>query len=381
MLKRIDYKKLQHELFLRTEGYALDVRLIYTQAMEEIISLVKDTKLVDGKPFSFSAYGYGDRTTAILRSMYSRVYQTIREGVKREWLLSNKNNDELVKSVFGKNAIGDKHFARYFQHNMSAMDAFFERKQGSEGLSLSQKVWKYTGLYKQELENSLDLALGEGTPANKLATKIKGYLQDPDRFYRRFRVKIGEDKEGKPVYGGKWKRRIWDKESESYKWIDDNPKKFQPGRGVYRSSYRNAQRLARTETNIAYRSADFERWQQLDFVIGVEVKLSNNHTLNGKPFHDICDELAGVYPVGFKFTGWHACCRCYSVPVLAEKAELDRMLDDILSNKAYKKPDAIANTPYQFNSWMQENADRYQAARERGTLPYFIIDNQTWIKK
>ena len=40
-------------------------------------------------------------------------------------------------------------------------------------------------------------------------------------------------------------------------------------RGVYRSSYNNARRLAATETNIAYRTADHLRWQQMDFVISL----------------------------------------------------------------------------------------------------------------
>lgn len=102
----------------------------------------------------------------------------------------------------------------------------------------------------------MDLAIGEGVPANRLAAQIKKYLQDPDKFYRRFRIKVGEDENGQPIYGRKWKRRVWDKEANSYKWVDDSPKHFHPGRGVYRSSARNAQRLARTETNIAYRTAD-----------------------------------------------------------------------------------------------------------------------------
>ena len=42
---------------------------------------------------------------------------------------------------------------------------------------------------------------------------------------------------------------------------------------IHISSARNAQRLARTETNIAYRTADFERWAQLDFVVGIEITI------------------------------------------------------------------------------------------------------------
>ena len=372
--KYVDYKKFEQELFKRTEGYAAQVRAIYQKAFEDIIDLVKGTELEDGKPFNFSDYGYSEDVTPILRSMYSQVYQTIRNGVEKEWLTANENNDGLVKSVFGEKSIEDNHFARYFMRNKEAMDAFFARKSGDGGLNLSQKVWKYTGMFKDELENTLDLAIGEGTPASRLATKIKQYLQDPDRFYRRFRVKIGEDENGNPVYGRKWKRRVYDKESGSYKWVDDSPRKYHPGSGVYRSSYRNALRLARTETNIAYRTADHTRWQQLDFVVGIEIKLSNNH-----PVADICDDLKGVYPKTFKWTGWHPACRCYQVPVLAENEEIDKMLDKILDGESASgvhSDNSVSKLPSNFITWLDDNSERVEAAKQRGTLPYFIRDNQ-----
>lgn len=374
--KYIDYKKAQAELYKRTEGYAANVGAIYRSALTEIINLVKGTELVAGKPFSFSEYGYSDEVTPILRSMYSRVYQIIRKGVEKEWLLSNEHNDGLVKAVFGDSSIENNHFARFFQRNMDAMNAFFARKTAS-GLNLSQKVWKYTGIYKDELEDALDLAIGEGTPANRLATQIQKYLNDPDRFYRRFRVKIGEDENGNPVYGRVWKRRVYDAETESYKWVDDDPRKYHPGRGVYRSSYRNAQRLARTETNIAYRTADYERWQQLPFVIGVEVKLSNNH-----PEPDICDDLKGIYPKNFKWTGWHPNCRCYMEPVLATPNEVDKMLDNILDGTdpaSVECSDVVTAVPPTFKDWVKSNEERMEKAANAGTLPYFVKDNQKTI--
>ncbi len=375
--KYIDYKKMQAELFKRTEGYAANVRIIYQQVFERIINLVKGTELEDGKPFSFADYGYSEEVTPILRDMYSRVYQIIRGGVEKEWLASNENNDALVKSVFGEQSIKDNHFARFFKRNKEAMDAFFARKSGDGGLNLSQKVWRYTGMFRDELENTLDLAIGEGVPANRLAAQIKKYLQDPDKFYRRFRIKVGEDENGQPIYGRKWKRRVWDKEANSYKWVDDSPKHFHPGRGVYRSSARNAQRLARTETNIAYRTADFERWAQLDFVVGIEIKLSNNH-----PVSDICDDLKGVYPKTFCWKGWHPNCRCYQVPVLAKQEELDEMLDKILDGDnpaTVECEEKVKELPSQFTGWMQDNEQRIKDATEKGTLPYFLRDNEKGI--
>lgn len=376
--KYIDYKKLNSELFKRTEGYAANVGAVYRSALTEIINLVKGTELEAGKPFSFSEYGYSDEVTPILRSMYSRVYQIIRTGVEKEWLNANEHNDGLVKAIFGEHSIEDNHFARFFQRNMDAMKAFFARKTGT-GLNLSQKVWKYAGVFKDELEDALDLAIGEGTPANRLATQIQKYLNDPDRFYRRFRVKIGENEDGTPKYGRVWKRRVFDAESGSYKWIDDDPRKYHPGRGVYRSSYRNAQRLARTETNIAYRTADYERWQQMPFVIGIEIKLSNNH-----PEPDICDDLKGIYPKTFKWSGWHPNCRCYQEPVLASPAELDKMLDNILDGKDPAGVDCaneVTAMPSTFKVWAKDNAERIDRATTAGTLPYFLRDNQELVEK
>lgn len=368
----------QKELFKRTEGYAANVREIYRVYMNRLINLVKGVELEDGKPFSFSEYGYGDEATAIFREMYSSLYQEIRKDIENEWILSNDNNDELVKSIFGKNSIKSNLFARFFKRNKEAMDAFFARKTGKEGLSLSQKVWRYTGQFREELENCLDLAIGEGTGANKLASKIQMYLQDPDRFYRRFRVKVGEDENGNTVYGRQWKRRVYDKESKGYKWIDDDPKKFHPGKGVYRSSYRNAQRLARTETNIAYRVADFERWERLDFIVGYEIKVSKNH-----PHYDICDELAGKYPKSFKWTGWHPNCRCYMIPILAGGDEIEEMIERIMAGEdgEIKQMEEITELPGAFSRWIRENEDRMNEAQVRGTLPYFIKDNPEAIKK
>ena len=374
--KYLSGKQLQQALFKRTEGYAANVRAIYNDSLGKIIEIVKGTELEPGLPFSFSEYGYTDEVQPILRNMYSRVYQAIRTGIQKEWMFASENNDELVKSVFGDSSIEDNHFARYFLRNREAMYAFFARK--TQGLDLSQKVWKYTSQYKGELEGTLDLAIGEGTPANRLASQIQQYLQDPDRWYRRFRVKIGEDEDGKPIYGRIWKRRIFDQEDGIYKWINDDPKHYHPGQGVYRSSYRNAQRLARSETNLAYRSADYERWAQLDFVVGVEIKLSNNH-----PEPDICDQLKGIYPKDFKWTGWHPNCRCYMVPVLATDQELDDMVDRILSgeepgNLSVESSNEVTEAPESFKKWLEDpkTQERMEKAEAKGTLPYFIRDNK-----
>lgn len=373
----LNTNKWQKELFKRTEKYAGNVRVIYEKSISEVIDLVKGTQLEEGKPFSFAGYGYGDEADRILRRMYASVYKEIQGDSANEWEFAELNNDELTRSVFGNKALSDNHFARFFGRNKEAMDAFLKRKSGADGLNLSQRVWDYTKQHKTNLEDSLDLAIGEGTPANSLATKITQYLREPDRVYKRFRIRTGTDNQGKPVYGSILKRRTFDKETGLYKWVNESKNAYKPGAGVYRSSYRNAQRLARTETNIAYRTADYERWQNFDFVISIEIKLSNNH-----PTIDICNELKGIYPKDIKWTGWHSNCRCYMVPVLANQDQIDEMVKRIMAGEDTKGiVEPLKEYPDVFKDWVKNNEERYATAKINGTLPYFIKDNQKAIEK
>ena len=75
-------------------------------------------------------------------------------------------------------------------------------------------------------------------------------MNEPDRLYRRVRDKGGNLRLSKAA------------------------KMYHPGQGVYRSSAKNAQRLTRTEINMAYRESEYLRWQQLDFIVGIRVMLS-----------------------------------------------------------------------------------------------------------
>ncbi|MCD8297535.1 MAG: hypothetical protein LUC88_08175 [Prevotella sp.] len=149
----------------------------------------------------------------------------------------------------------------------------------------------------------------------------------------------------------------------------------------------NARRLAATETNIAYRTSDYERWQQLDFVVGIHVILSNNHTIKNSMgklvrLYDICDDLSGRdekdtrgrYPKTFKFTGWHPFCRCHAVSILKTEKELEddnkRILDG--EQPSEKSVNTVPDLPKEFQDWVDENEKRIKTAK---SLPYFLTDN------
>ena len=380
-------------LFSRTEHYADNVRRLYATATDELLKLsaMKASNGVSAA-FSFSdSKRLSEQANAILRALYSGVYNEIKGGVIAEWGNANKSCDALITSIFGKKVKEDNHYARFFTRNKESVDVFFKRKSEYGGLNLSQRVWKYVGDFKTEMEMALSVAMGEGKSAATISREVRKYLQRPDMMFRRFRVKTGEqdifNADGnvvgkEPVYGRVWKRKVVDAVTGNVSWQTVNLKDYSFGRGVYRSSYKNAMRLARTETNMAYRTADQERWRQLDFVIGYRVVLSDNH-----PEPDICNDLSakrgekgsrGVYPKDFVFKGWHPQCRCYVVPILADEKEFDKIQEAILNDEPIPESKSVIREPNKyFQDWWKSNKKRVSEAQ---SLPYWVKDNPKYTK-
>jgi hypothetical protein len=163
-------------------------------------------------------------------------------------------------------------------------------------------------------------------------------------------------------------------------------KNYHPGQGVYRSAYKNAMRLMRTEVNRAYRRAEWESYQSDPFIIGYRVVLSNNHTtlINGKrvPLVDICDELQGEYPKSFLFEGWHPQCRCAMLPILINSKELGEYtrLQSSGKESEFKSKREIRDVPENFKKWIDKNKARIAVAQENDKLPYWMKDNKKYLE-
>lgn len=215
-------------------------------------------------------------------------------------------------------------------------------------------------------------------PAKRMATLIKQYLNEPENYFSRFRIKTGNDEYGNTIYGRQWKKRVQQPDGP-FRWVNANAKDYPSGQGIYHSSYRNALRYTRTSTNMAYRTSDYERYQRFDFVVGIEVHLSNNHNCKGVPdgdFHDICDELQGRYPKDFKFVGWHPHCRCYVTSILKtpEEMEADEERMDRGEQSTTESENEVKDVPRGFKKWLDDNEERIAKSK---SLPYFLRDNGT----
>ena len=326
--------------------YLKRIQEIYKIASDEASKIGCSINGVDSsKPFNFDDYPQTKKKMDALLSQFKKSLEvSIVNGIDAEWALSNSKNDEIVNKAFGskKDKLTDEQKKRYFNNNEDARDAFIERKRN--GLSLSDSVWDFTKRFKSEIEMGLDLGIRSGKSADQMSRSLRDYLQNTNKLFRRY------------------------KDEHGILQLSKAAKAFHPGQGVYRSSYMNARRLAATETNIAYRTADHLRWKEMDFVVGIEIHLSNNHTCkgrDGKPhdFHDICDELQGKYPKDFKFTGWHPHCRCFVTSIL-------KTPDELKSGKPSKNE--VKELPSNFKEWYENNKERIDNAK---SLPYFIKDN------
>ena len=351
----------------RIERYVREIEDIIRKADKRAAQIAKQTGHKSGA-FRWRDYPQTKkRIDDLFQQMHDEIQAVILNGEKAEWAMANNVTDELanyylqrsgqIREVFGSVAAYEgTRFARYFDRNEKALATFTRRKVA--GMNLSQRVWNLVDQHKENLELGLSLGIAEGRSAAQIARDVRKHLNEPDKLFRRVRELV-TDADGNKTRTG---NLVLSKAAQAYN----------PGAGVYRSSYQNAFRLARTEINMAYRSADQERWAQLDFVVGYKIIRSNN------PYScPVCESLTGNYPKNFVFTGWHPNCRCIKVPILKTVEEMEQDDERIMRGQEPKRrsENAVKDVPESFRSWMAKNADRIEKANNRGTLPYFIKDN------
>jgi hypothetical protein len=337
--------------YRQTEQYTQVVNALFDRATTEIAKAVAKGTYDPDKPFSFDDYpGVKSVMQGITKQLADRMITVIETGSKKQWLFACEKNDGFIASIMDTSKLSKARLKKMQDRNLEALQTFQGRKV--EGMNLSQRVWKYVGQYKAQLESALDVGLGEGRSAAQLSRDVRENLKEPNRLFRRVR-----DKRGNLV-------------------LSKAAKAFHPGQGVYRSSYKNAMRLTRSEINMAYRESDFLRWQSLDFVVGYEIRRSNHEPLFKC---DICEKLVGRYPKTFKFKGWHPQCMCYAVPILMDEETFDdNELGDLkaaMRGTTYQHKQAanvVPDVPQGFKDWVK---DHIEAQKKWASTPYFIKDN------
>lgn len=286
----------------------------------------------------------------VISQLTKNLGYVIENGIRGAWQLSNIKNNLIADIRLDKSLIPKDAQVSFYDTNAGALKAFVERKEN--GLNLSERVYKAGKQFKAELEAGVGVGISKGVSAAEMGRDLRQYLKYPDKLFRRVR-----DEEGNLQ-------------------LSKAAKAFHPGQGVYRSSVKNIERLTVTETNNSYRKADTERYKNMPFVLGYEWRLSANHVKC-----DLCDSMAGEYPVDFVFTGGHPFCICYIVPILMTNDQFAKYQKLVLSGtdtpeNIAKIATSVKDIPESAKTWLKDNAE---AIGRMKNTPYFWANNQQYM--
>jgi hypothetical protein len=335
--------KYDESILKRIKAAANRLRKIYEDSIIEL-SLAAGKITFNGEVFDLSKQSaLKKKIESVLRKMHLSIYGMIVNDIANSWGTANEKNNVLVDKRFAGKKLTANSRRIFYDPNLDALDKFTKRKE--YGLDLSERIWNTLEGHRVDLERGLSLGISKGQSSKEMATELKRNLNEPDRLFRRVR-----DEEGKLK-------------------LSKAAKEYHPGQGQYRSSFKNAFRLARTETNIAYRMSDFERWQSMPFVVGIEIRLSDSH-----PKFDICDILAGKYPKNFNWTGWHPQCLCNAVAIMLTDEEFEKYTDSLIGLGEFDgiSVNQVNELPAEFTKYIKENIDKLKGMTKP---PYWVRDN------
>lgn len=260
-----------------------------------------------------------------------------REQIETSLSLSNACTDDFIKDYIKDMGVPSEQVEMMLAQNAGAANSFIKRKAG--GSFLSDRVVSVTKGTREAVNLLLESGVVNGRSAADMARDLKKYLKEPERRFRRLR-----NEEGKLV-------------------LSQPAKNYNPGQGVYRSSYKNALRISRNEVNIAYRTNDFERRKTMPFVMGQRIELSAAHLIT-----DICDSLVGSYPKGFKFVGWHPMCKCVSNSIVLPREKFK----SYLAGGNIDQRHLVKGIPSKAQKYLDKNSEQIKGW---SNTPYFIRDN------
>jgi hypothetical protein len=294
-------------------------------------TIAQKIKILQGKQ-SVSAKNYGSqilRNQTLLKeisteffNLEQNVNKTLAGMTKYAWELANKKNDvDLASYNFAENLIKKS----WRLPNTEAYNAFMKRNIG--GMTLSERIHLFTEQNKQLYLDYIGTGITHGKSAAEIARELNKINADPENV-------TVLNKAGEPTKLGLTSKLLVEGAQ---------------GPGIYKSPLKNFMRATRNETNVAYRMSDFDRRQDLDFVVGIKIHLSNSHHIS-----DMCDPLQGTYPKDFKFYSWHVLCMCYSTSILATLEEMNAYF----KTGVMQSKNEISGMPKNATDWVAKTGEK-----------------------
>lgn len=243
------------------------------------------------------------------REFTEGVDGSVEDGIREAWAVSEAMGSRMKEEAVRRGASGRD--AAYAAALIIALQSFLTRKDRVMNGEMAGDLARQT-------RAALGLLSGNGM--KERARQLSEYIRKPSRIVSDTVMSGAEKVERQP------------------------------------SLFSRMRRIMTTDIATAYRTAEYHIWQKLPFVVGQEIRLGRKH-----PVPDICDDLQGVYPKDFMFTGWHPFCRCFAHPIFSWEG------------------DRVTDMPDSFTRWMDVNSDRIGKAVEKDTLPRWLRDNSDLI--
>lgn len=369
MVKKLTSKQQKEQLNNLFAVYNKRLGRLYSDYVKKLTVLGYNESILDDDAlFSFDNF---PKLTTRLNDIFSDYFQNnilcYKNGITDGVALAYSHDSAVLG---GFSILSDK--ALRTARNIAAETFISNRLNSKQGLNLAQTVWNYCQQTKSEFEMAMSNVIADGlkkrTSAEEIGKAIRQYLNNPDMMYRRYHtIKIQKNGQKKDVVTWRRKRIIDGK----VRFVEEPLEKV--GMGVYRSSRKNALRVARTEINAAYHKARNERWKNEPFVTGQLIHLSPQHDID-----DICDELEGRYPKDFIWTGWHPQCMCTSDPILISGDEAKDFYKRLYAGEDmsnYVSPFTITDIPENYKRYIRDNVSDIIKAQKRDKLAWHLADN------
>jgi hypothetical protein len=168
----------------------------------------------------------------------------------------------------------------WYKIHTTAMDHLL--KYRPSGQTLSGAVWDVARGAENVVRRRITQGVLLGDSASNVAKDIQAYLNEPNRLYRRVRGPDGVLRLSRAAQA------------------------YHPGAGVYRSSYKNAMRVVRTEMARAYREGQIRYGMAKPWIAGVIWRIGGANPC------EVCIDLDGTFfPLDEVPSVPHPHCQCY----------------------------------------------------------------------
>lgn len=319
--------KYERDHFRNQESMVALIRRYYDNVIQQISPLIAAgaaTSVINKK------------LDDLLSTMVNKTVTTVKTAMQNSWSVSLKKTADIFETQYKGIQLPDLVQKALDDHRTSALEQFIARKEN--GLNLSDRIWKTADQFKELINDKIDAGIEKGTSAYKIGKDLRTELQNPQT-------------------------------------------QSKPGQGVYKSPVKNAERVSRTENNMAYRKSDQAAWENNPLVLGYEIRLSA--TSKPKTRCELCRQLEGEYPVWFVWAGWHPQCLCFKIPILMSREMLNqynRLIalgeDTPTAVAALQKGARIEQPPTALANWITGNSERVAGWKQN---PYWWNDNQSFV--